>query len=117
MFQVAVFTAPVLACFLSVFGFCIRSFDTPYLFKPIFFISYFRAAFQSVVYSVYGLDRGKLYCSPDNEYCHYQDPEHFLREMDIVDIDLVSNFILILCIGCIMYAATYLTLWLRLNKR
>ncbi|CAG9859721.1 unnamed protein product [Phyllotreta striolata] len=115
--KVAVFTAPVLACFLSVFGFCIRKLDTPVIFKPIFFISYFRAAFQSVVYSIYGLNREQLYCSFEEDYCHYQDPESFLREMDIVDIDLVSNFILIVCIFCVMNAATYLTLWLRLNKR
>lgn len=115
--KVAVFTAPVIACFLSVFGFCIRSYDTPYLFKPVFFISYFRAAFQSIVYSMYGLNRNNLYCPFEEEYCHYQDPTKFLLEMDMVDIDLVTNIIVIVVVWCLMHAATYLTLWLRLNKR
>ncbi|XP_056642236.1 ATP-binding cassette sub-family G member 4-like isoform X1 [Diorhabda sublineata] len=115
--KVAVFTAPVIACFLSVFGFCIRSYDTPYLFKPVFFISYFRAAFQSVVYTMYGLNRNQLYCPSEEEYCHYKDPVKFLSEMDMVDIDLVTNIIVIVVVWSFMHAGTYLTLWLRLNKR
>ncbi|CAG9820288.1 unnamed protein product [Phaedon cochleariae] len=113
--KVAVFIAPVLACFLSVFGFCIRSFDTPPFFKWIFTISYYRAAFQSLVYSIYGLNRPALDCPPESEYCHYQDPRKFLKEMDIVDIDLVSNMSLIVFIWCLMHAATYLTVWLKLS--
>uniref|UniRef100_A0A0U9HSG3 Putative ABCG protein n=2 Tax=Chrysomela populi TaxID=154003 RepID=A0A0U9HSG3_CHRPP len=115
--KVAVFIAPVLACFLSVFGFCIRRFDTPPFFRWIFTISYYRAAFQSLVYSIYGLDRSQLYCPPESEYCHYQDPEKFLKEMDMFDIDLVTNMSLIVFFWCLMHAATYLTLWFRLNKR
>ncbi|KAI2474025.1 ATP binding cassette (ABC) transporter subfamily G member [Diabrotica virgifera virgifera] len=115
--KVAVFIAPVLACFLSVFGFCIRAIDTSTMFKPIFFISYFRAAFQSVVYSIYGFNREILVCPIEEEYCHYKDPHKFLSEMDILDVDLVSNFILIVIVWCVMHAVTYLTLWLRLNKR
>lgn len=116
-FQAAVFIAPVIACFLSVFGFCIRYIDTPSVFKPIFQLSYYRAAFQSVVYSVYGLNRPKLYCPETEEYCHYQDPKKFLTEMDMVDVDLVSNISLIVFVWCVMHAATYLTLWFKLNKR
>ncbi|KAG5883528.1 hypothetical protein JTB14_019295 [Gonioctena quinquepunctata] len=115
--KVAVFIAPVIACFLSVFGFCIRSFDTPIEFKWIFTLSYYRAAFQSLVFSMYGINRQKLTCSDESEYCHYAEPMKFLNEMDIVDIDLVSNFSLIVLIWCLMHAATYLTLWIKLNKR
>nr|XP_023017727.1 ATP-binding cassette sub-family G member 1 [Leptinotarsa decemlineata] len=115
--KAAVFVAPVLACFLSVFGFCIRELDTPVHFKWIFTLSYYRAAFQSVVFSVYGLNRQKLPCADTSEYCHYEEPMKFLVEMDIVDIDLVSNFSLIVLMWCVMHAATYLTLWIKLNKR
>lgn len=117
VFQVAVFIAPVVACFLSVFGFCIRYYDTPPAFKWIFNLSYYRAAFQSLVYTLYGLNRTELYCADEEIYCHYQDPVKFLGEMDIVDVNLVSNISLIVCTWCLLHAATYLTLWIKLNKR
>ncbi|KAJ8947355.1 hypothetical protein NQ318_002881 [Aromia moschata] len=115
--KIAVFVAPVLACFLSVFGFCIRYFDTPPAFKWIFNISYYRAAFQSLVFSIYGFNRPHLYCPEEEMYCHYQDPTKFLAEMDMVQVDLVSNISLIVFVWCLMHAATYLTLWIKLNKR
>ncbi|XP_018573014.1 ATP-binding cassette sub-family G member 4 [Anoplophora glabripennis] len=115
--KVAVFVAPVLACFLSVFGFCIRYYDTPPAFRWIFNLSYYRAAFQSLVYTLYGLNRTELYCSDEEIYCHYQDPVKFLGEMDMTDVDLVSNISLIVCTWCLLHAATYLTLWIKLNKR
>ncbi|CAH1370906.1 unnamed protein product [Tenebrio molitor] len=115
--KVAVFLGPVIACLFSVFGFCIRFFDTPIFFRWLFHISYYRAGFQGIVYSIYGLNRQNLYCPEDALYCHYSDPTNFLKEMDITDVDLVSNISVIVVIWCIMHAATYLTLWIKLNKR
>jgi ATP-binding cassette subfamily G (WHITE) protein 1 len=117
LLQVAVFLGPVIACLFSVFGFCIRFFDTPIFFRWLFHISYYRAGFQGIVYSIYGLNRQNLYCPEDALYCHYSDPTNFLKEMDITDVDLVSNISVIVVIWCIMHAATYLTLWIKLNKR
>lgn len=117
LFQIAVFLGPVLACLFSVFGFCIRYFDTPVFFRWLFHISYYRAGFQGIVYSIYGLNRRDLYCPEELYYCHYKEPIKFLQEMDIVDVDLVSNISVIVIIWSIMNAATYLTLWLKLNKR
>lgn len=94
-----------------------RYIDTPVFFRWIYHISYYRAAFQSVVYSIYGLNRQDLYCPEEILYCHYKEPFKFLKEMDMVDVDLVSNISVIVVIWCIMNAATYLTLWLKLNKR
>ncbi|XP_019870035.1 ATP-binding cassette sub-family G member 1 [Aethina tumida] len=115
--KIAVFVGPVIACFFSVFGFCLRYMDTPSIFKWLYTISYYRAGFQSIVYSMYGLNRKYLICPEEMVYCHYQDPKKFLKEMDITNVDLVSNISLIVVIWCLMHAATYLTLWLKLNKR
>ena len=115
--QVAVFLGPVIACLFSVFGFCIRYFDTPIFFRWMFHVSYYRAGFQGIVYSIYGLNRQKLDCPEEALYCHYSDPTNFLKEMDIMDVDLVSNISVIVVIWCLMHAATYLTLWIKLNKR
>ncbi|KAL1509090.1 hypothetical protein ABEB36_003884 [Hypothenemus hampei] len=115
--KIAVFIGPVLACCFSIFGFCLRRMDTPPMFRWLFTISYFRAAFHGVVVAVYGFNRKDLFCSENEIYCHYEDPAKFLKEMDIVNIDLVSNITLVVFIWILMHTATYLTLWLKLNKR
>ncbi|XP_066252275.1 ATP-binding cassette sub-family G member 1-like [Euwallacea similis] len=115
--KIAVFIGPVLACCFSVFGFCLRRMDTPYFFRWLFTVSYFRAAFHGMVMSVYGFNRADLLCPEEEMYCHYEDPSKFLREMDIVNVDLVSNISLVVFIWSLMHAATYLTLWFKLNKR
>nr|AEE63375.1 unknown [Dendroctonus ponderosae] len=115
--KIAVFIGPVLACCFSIFGFCLKRSDTPAVFQWLFTVSYFRAAFHGVVVSVYGFNRKDLYCPEEELYCHYADPSKFLKEMDIVNIDLVSNISMVLFIWCLMHTATYLTLWLKLNKR
>uniref|UniRef100_A0AAR5P8W1 ABC transporter domain-containing protein n=1 Tax=Dendroctonus ponderosae TaxID=77166 RepID=A0AAR5P8W1_DENPD len=115
--KIAVFIGPVLACCFSIFGFCLRRSDTPAVFRWLFTVSYFRVAFHGVVVSVYGFNRKNLYCPEEELYCHYADPSKFLKEMDIVNIDLVSNISMVLFIWCLMHTATYLTLWFKLNKR
>lgn len=115
--KIAVFLGPVSACLFSIFGFCIRYFDTPIYFRWLFHVSYYRAGFQSIVYSIYGLNRDDLYCPEELYYCHYKEPTKFLKEMDMVDVDLVSNISVIVIIWSIMNAATYLTLWIKLHKR
>lgn len=115
--QIAVFLGPVLACLFSIFGFCIRYYDTPNMFKWMFHFSYFRAGFQSLTYTIYGLPRPKLLCPADNIYCHYTEPTKFLNEMDIVDVNLWSNISYIVIISFLMHAATYAAVWYKLNKR
>lgn len=111
------FLGPVLACLFSVFGFCIKYEDTPNFFKWLYHISYFRAGFHGITYSMYGLNRSELYCPDVELYCHYTDPSKFLREMGIIDINIFSNVTIIIFICCILHCATYLSLWVRLNKR
>lgn len=115
--KIAVFLGPVLACLFSVFGFCIRYFDTPYMFRWMYYLSYFRAGFHGLSYAVYGLPRPNLLCPSEDMYCHYVEPTKFLKEMDIVDINLWSNMTQIVAFSFIMHTATYFTLWRKLNKR
>ena len=87
------------------------------MFKWLFHFSYFRAGFQSLTYTIYGLPRPKLPCPEDNIYCHYAEPTKFLNEMDIVDVNLWSNISYIVIISFLMHAATYAAVWYKLNKR
>ncbi|KAL6263475.1 hypothetical protein P5V15_006266 [Pogonomyrmex californicus] len=113
--KIAVFAGPIIAVLFSIFGFCIRYIDTPILFRWMFHVSYFRAGFHSLLYTVYGFDRMDLKC--DEFYCHYKRPSKFLNEMDINDVNVVNNLILILGIGVLMHLLTASALWCKLNRR
>ncbi|KMQ95470.1 atp-binding cassette sub-family g member 1-like protein [Lasius niger] len=113
--QIAVFVGPIIAVLFSIFGFCIRYTDTPYAFRWMFHISYFRASFENLMYSVYGFDRTDLKC--DEFYCHYKKPTMLLIDMDMLDVNVVNNLILILGIGVLMHLLTASALWCKLNRR
>lgn len=113
--KIAVFLGPVVACLFSVFGFCLALSDTPYPFRWLHHISYFRAGFHVAVHSVYGLNRTKIHCS--KMYCHYITPSKFLVEMDMAEVDIGGNMTLVICITVLMHMLTCAALWYRLNKR
>ncbi|XP_072760251.1 ATP-binding cassette sub-family G member 1 [Anoplolepis gracilipes] len=113
--KIAVFIGPIIAVLFSIFGFCMRYVDTPFAFRWMFHISYFRAGFQSVLYSVYGFNRQDLQC--DDFYCHYKNPSKFLIEIDGNDVNVVNNLILIIGIGVLMHLLTASALWCKLNRR
>lgn len=116
-FQIAVFTGPVIAVLFSVFGFCIRYMDTPAGFRWIFHISYFRAGFHSLLYTVYGFGRDKLTCGDNDQYCHYAQPVKFLKEMEIDQTNVINNLVLIIGVGVLMHLLTASALWCKLNRR
>ncbi|KAG7202353.1 hypothetical protein KM043_018680 [Ampulex compressa] len=113
--KIAVFAGPIIAVLFSVFGFCIRYMDTPPAFRWLFHVSYFRAGFHSLLYTVYGFDRMDLKC--EEFYCHYKKPTKFLAEMEIVDTSVVNSLVLIVGIGVLMHLLTASALWCKLNRR
>ncbi|OXU31534.1 hypothetical protein TSAR_013250 [Trichomalopsis sarcophagae] len=118
--KIAVFAGPIIAVLFSVFGFCIRYMDTPSPFRWLFHISYFRASFHSLLITVYGNNRTKLYCEQEPgelTYCHYMQPSQFLKEMEIIHGNVVNNLVLIVGIGVLMHLLTASALWCKLNRR
>ncbi|XP_053613074.1 ATP-binding cassette sub-family G member 1-like [Plodia interpunctella] len=113
--KIAVFVGPVVACLFSVFGFCLALSDTPYFFRWLHHISYFRAGFHVAVHSVYGFNRTKIHCN--KIYCHYITPSKFLKEMDMAEVDVGGNMALVLSTTVLMHLLTCTALWYRLNKR
>ncbi|XP_065339901.1 ATP-binding cassette sub-family G member 1-like [Cloeon dipterum] len=113
---IAVFIGPSIGVLLSIFGFCIIWRDTPWMFRWLYNISYFRAAFVSAVFTLYGNNRGTLPCK--ELYCHFSYSRKFLAEMDVpADTDVVGNSLLVAGTGLIMYCATYAALWIKLHLR
>jgi len=110
-----VFLSPVTAVLLSTFGFNIFYHDIPEFFLWLYHISYFRAAFHSLVVSMYGHNRTSLPC--EQLYCHYKYPDKFLYEMDIRDVDISENTIFVSSVGLLMHVCTVAAIWIKLNRR
>lgn len=113
--QISVFLGPVVAVLLSIFGFCIWYRDIPFFFKWMYYISYFRAAFQGCVYAMYAYGRDFMPC-PDF-YCHYRAPRKILNEMDITDINFWYNSGTIIVFCIFIYTLTVIVIWFKLNRR
>ncbi|KAL4097868.1 hypothetical protein QTP88_022571 [Uroleucon formosanum] len=114
--KMSVFVGPVFLVLLSVFGFAIRFLDIPSMYVWLHHFSFVRASFQSILYSLYGLDRGVLPCS-DEMYCHYKNPVKFLTEMDFARGNIYSEFFYICFFFVCTYVLTTTVIWYRLNKR
>ncbi|XP_021939655.1 ATP-binding cassette sub-family G member 1 isoform X2 [Zootermopsis nevadensis] len=113
--KIAVFLSPTIAVLLSTFGFNIFHHDIPSYFLWMYHISYFRAAFHSLVVSMYGQNRTTLPC--EQLYCHYKYPEKFLYEMDIRDVDISDNTIYVSTVGLLLHVCTLLAIWFKLIRR
>lgn len=109
------FLGPVIAVLLSTFGFNIFYSDIPKWSIWLYHISYFRAAFQSLVVSMYGHNRTALPC--EQLYCHYKYPDKFLYETDTLDVDISENTIFVGSVGLLMHVCTVVAIWIRINRR
>ena len=115
MLQISVFIGPVFMVLFSVFGFAIRLADIPITFKWLHYFSFVRASYQSLLFSMYGLERSPLPC--EQTYCHFHYPSQFMTEMDVRDFEMYPEFLYICFICIIVYISTSFCIWYRLNKR
>lgn len=99
----------------SVFGFAIRLADIPITFKWLHHFSFVRASYQSLLFSMYGLERSPLPC--ELKYCHFRYPGQFMAEMDVTNFEMYPEFLYICFICFIVYTSTSFCIWYRLNKR
>ncbi|XKL63704.1 hypothetical protein PGB90_006068 [Kerria lacca] len=113
--NISVFIGPVSMVLFSVFGFAIRLADIPITFKWLHYFSFVRSSYQSLLYSVYGLQRDPLPC--ELNYCHFRYPMKFLTEMDVKDFNMTVEFFYICFICILVYISTSFCIWYRLNKR
>ncbi|KAL5239615.1 hypothetical protein ACI65C_007025 [Semiaphis heraclei] len=114
--KVSVFVGPVFMVLLSVFGFAIRFTDIPAIYVWLHYFSFVRGSFQSLVYTLYGFNRGVLPCS-DEMYCHYKNPIKFLTEMEFAQVNIYPEFFYICFFFLCTYVLTTTVIWYRLNKR
>ncbi|KAK9508109.1 hypothetical protein O3M35_007842 [Rhynocoris fuscipes] len=112
---IAVFLAPVFSVFFSVFGFTSKYSDISAPMRPLYNVSYFRAAFQGSFLSLYGYNRTELPCY--DLYCHYRQPLKFLKEMGFTDFQPLPELCYIIAIGFLAYVLTAFSVWFKLNRR
>ncbi|XP_063235826.1 ATP-binding cassette sub-family G member 1-like [Bacillus rossius redtenbacheri] len=113
--RISVMIGPTIAVLFSMFGFNLFYRDIPWSLRWMFHISYFRAAFQGCIYSMYGYNRSTLDC--EVFYCQLKFPSKILEELDVGTVDVWSNFTTIVVIAVVMHVATVAVVWFRLNKR
>lgn len=87
------------------------------MFRWMWHISYFRAAFHGVLNAIYGMDRSPLKCPDTEMYCHFRSPKVFLKQMMISDVSMQESISLMSSIIIIMHTLTVIALWYKLTKR
>ncbi|XP_049939492.1 ATP-binding cassette sub-family G member 1-like [Schistocerca serialis cubense] len=115
--KVAVFLGPVLLVLISMFGFNIFHKDIPSSLEFMFYISYFRAAFQGIITVTLADGRDELPCPEDVLYCHYRYTKKFLTEVDILNVDVMGNLYMILGVAVMMYVGAFLSVWYKVARR
>uniref|UniRef100_A0A1B6KF84 ABC-2 type transporter transmembrane domain-containing protein n=1 Tax=Graphocephala atropunctata TaxID=36148 RepID=A0A1B6KF84_9HEMI len=113
--QVGIFL--MTACTMPMFllsGFFIHLDDlSPYV-KWLSYVSIFRYALEASTYSIFGSGREPLECS--EEFCPYNDPRRFLKDMGLEDCTYWGN-IFVLCIFIVLsQIALFTTLKRRVAK-
>ena len=70
-----------------------------------------RYSFEGVLQVVYGYDRERLTCSSEDIHeCSFQDPEKFLKALDVSHAQFYLDFILLCVIFTVLRVGCYLVL-------
>jgi hypothetical protein len=114
--QNGVFLAPVMSVpFLLFSGFFV-SFDAiPIYLRWITYLSYIRYGFEATALATYGYGREKLKCF--QTYCHFKSPHTTLDELDMLNSDVVLDFVCLIVIFFLLRIAAYLFLRWKLKTQ
>jgi len=80
-FQNSIFAGPALTCPLMLIA--VQDFGDPRplpLYRTIpMYMSYIRYGLEALTTAMYGHGRQRLYCPPEEIYCHFSSPKEILR--------------------------------------
>ncbi|XP_035215031.1 ATP-binding cassette sub-family G member 1-like isoform X2 [Stegodyphus dumicola] len=108
--QNAVFLAPVVSIPILLFSGFFISLDTiPKYLQWLSYISYIRYSYQSVLLGIYSMDRPELHC--DKLFCPFQEPQDFLKEMDMVGGNLYVDYAALWGFFAVFRFIAYHVLW------
>lgn len=121
-FQNGVYISSVISIPILLFcGFFIPMSTIPSYLQWLAYCSYARYTFQSVVLTIYSMDRPFLYCN--KTICPFEDPKEIIKELDM-EGELYVDYSALLGLFFFFRLATYLVLkfrvmrmqWLLLNQ-
>lgn len=100
---------------LAVYGLGSGSEDIPFIVRLMMSLSYLRYGLEGLVVAIYGGNRGKIPCPPDEEFCIYSSPNHLLTEMGMENLAFWFDFAMLLLMFVILKATSFYLLMQRLS--
>jgi len=110
------FVGPALSVPIMMFaGFGVRLHDIPSYLSWGSYLSFLRYGLEGIVNAIYGLDREKLECPEEADYCMHAVPSRFLQEVGLQGDQFWKDIGALLFIMCIFKIASYILLRLKLT--
>lgn len=95
-------------------GFGVRLSDIPgYLYWGTY-LSFLRYGLEGLVHAIYGLDREKLVCPEEADYCMHAVPSRFLKEVGLRGDQFWNDIYALLLIMFVFKVASYFLLRLKM---
>ncbi|CAG0896638.1 unnamed protein product, partial [Darwinula stevensoni] len=113
--QTAVFLSPVIALpFVLFSGFLLSVKSIPGYLRWLSHLSFLKYYFEGTMSCIYGFNRPDLQCN--EPYCHFKDPDRFLREMGLEEYVYWRDFWVLLLYNVILRLLAYFVLRWRLHR-
>ncbi|CAG0900205.1 unnamed protein product [Darwinula stevensoni] len=112
--QAAVFLGPVFtAPFLLFSGFFLSVKAMPKYIRWLSYVSFLKYYFEGTMFCIYGYNRPDLQCN--QPYCHFKNPDKFLREMDLEENVYWEDFWVLVAYNIVLRFAAYFVLRWKLH--
>ncbi|CAG0897823.1 unnamed protein product [Darwinula stevensoni] len=113
--QTAAFLSPVaIIMFILFSGFLLSVKSIPGYLRWLSHLSFLKYYFEGTMSCIYGNNRPDLQC--DKPYCHFKDPDKFLRELTIDDFVYWKDFWVLLLFVVILRLLAYFVLRWKLHR-
>lgn len=115
-FQNGLFIGSVAFCFFILFAGYVALFShMPAALHALSYLSYFRYAFEGLMITIYGYERGPLECPPPHSYCHYRYPQRIFQELSMHEKNFVSDIVMLVVFVVVFFAFGYIGLKRRIR--
>lgn len=110
-FQNGLFIGSVAFCFFILFAGYVALFShMPGILHAVSYLSYFRYAFEGLMITIYGYDRGPLVCPAPHTYCHYRYPQRIFEELSMNERNFSADIFMLMFFVVFFFSFGYMGL-------